>query len=842
MEAIGDRLVHQRVFRNPHLTGEVFGAGGLVREDRGQQVVGEHPLDGGRHPLAGPPAGHRERPGCGPTPAHEEQGYSQNRLGQHRLEGCRLEEREHRLQRERVQVGQGDDDAVIGCRRLEFQVEGPAEALPEREPPSPVDPASEGSVDHELHPARLVEEPLDNHGALARHGAQRGPASGEIADELVGAAGLETRSGAQLVAGLLRRAFVHPFAEFRHPHAQFGGPPRRLSPPEGNRRRCALGVLDPDLSFGDPPDPPGGGPEQEDVAPVALDGEVLVELADDPVLGFGDHLILRRLRDRSAALDGRQPGAPAGAHRAGHDVPVQVGAAPAARGRDAFREHGDEVVEHRPLESPVGVGAAHEIEQLVQIVPLLGRGSRFRHELLGEDVEGRLGDADPVQVSRVHRRDQCRTLDQFIPGGGKEASLRSGSEPMSRAAHPLEGDRDGTGRAELADQVHRTDVDPELEGGGRDDGPDLPGLEPALGLEPHLPGEAPVMGEYGPRGKPFAQIVGQPLRQPAGIHEHEGGVVFLDEGGDPVPDVLHDLVARHRTQFTARNLHREVEFPAVADVNDGRSPRRPRAQEAGHLGYRPDGGGEADALQVAPREPVEAFEREREMASALVARERVDLVHDHGVRGREELTAAGGGEQQVERFRRRDQDVGRLPGHPGPLGGRRVSGAEFGAERGNRIARRRGPRGDSGERDFEIPADIGAQRLERRDIDDARFVRQRSDAGLPGEPVQREQERGERLARAGGRGDQDVFSPRDDGPAPCLGFSGRFETLLEPAGNRGVEAGEQGGQWRFLERGFLFAQCSAGWPLWRNNPFMDRNRESCACFSAPGRPAGDRAR
>ena len=215
----------------------------------------------------------------------------------------------------------------------------------------------------------------------------------------------------------------------------------------------------------------------------------------------------------------------------------------------------------------------------------------------------------------------------------------------------------------------------------------------------------------------------------------------------------------------------------MADINDGRSPRRARAQEAGHVGYRPDRGGEADALQAAPRDPVEAFEREREVASALVARERVDLVHDHGVRGREQLTAAGGGEQQVERFRRRDQDVGRLPGHPGPLSGRRVSGAEFGAERGKGIARRRGPRGDSGERDFEVPADVGAQRLERRDIDDAGFVRQRSDARLPGEPVQREQERGERLARAGRRGDQDVFSPRDDGPALCLGFGGRLETL-----------------------------------------------------------------
>ena len=44
--------------------------------------------------------------------------------------------------------------------------------------------------------------------------------------------------------------------------------------------------------------------EENDVAGHALDGEVLVQRADEGALGLGDHAVVRDLGDGAAALDG----------------------------------------------------------------------------------------------------------------------------------------------------------------------------------------------------------------------------------------------------------------------------------------------------------------------------------------------------------------------------------------------------------------------------------------------------------------------------------------------------------------------------------------------------------
>ena len=70
------------------------------------------------------------------------------------------------------------------------------------------------------------------------------------------------------------------------------------------------------------------------------------------------------------------------------------------------------------------------------------------------------------------------------------------------------------------------------------------------------------------------------------------------------------------------------------------------------------------------------------MRAALVARDRVDLVDDHRLGRREELAAPLGGEQDVQRLRRCDQDVGRLPQHAAALAGGRVARANGDADLG----------------------------------------------------------------------------------------------------------------------------------------------------------------
>src|SRR5437773_767837 len=75
--------------------------------------------------------------------------------------------------------------------------------------------------------------------------------------------------------------------------------------------------------------------------------------------------------------------------------------------------------------------------------------------------------------------------------------------PVPRAPDALEERPDRARRADLTDEVHRPDVDPQLERRRRHDRPDLAALEPLLRLESRLPGEAAVV--HGDRLLPHAR-------------------------------------------------------------------------------------------------------------------------------------------------------------------------------------------------------------------------------------------------------------------------------------------------------------------------------------------------
>src|SRR5882672_9617590 len=77
-------------------------------------------------------------------------------------------------------------------------------------------------------------------------------------------------------------------------------------------------------------------------------------------------------------------------------------------------------------------------------------------------------------------------------------------------------------------------------------------------------------------------------------------------------------------------------------------------------------------------------------------------------------------------------------------------------------------------RNREILVNICGKRLERRDVDDPYFIRQPALLyAFPQEIVDRREERGQGLARAGGRGDERVFAAADGAPAFELGFGRR---------------------------------------------------------------------
>ena len=118
------------------------------------------------------------------------------------------------------------------------------------------------------------------------------------------------------------------------------------------------------------------------------------------------------------------------------------------------------------------------------------------------------------------------------------------------------------------------------------------------------------------------------------------------------------------------------------------------------------------------------------MGAALRAGDGVHLVEDQRVDAAEQLACARG-EQEEERLGRRDQDVRRLAEHRRALLLRRVARPYGDAEL----------RAEAGERPAQVPLDVVVERLERRDVEDAEAL-----SRLGGEPVDRREERGQRLS------------------------------------------------------------------------------------------------
>ena len=183
---------------------------------------------------------------------------------------------------------------------------------------------------------------------------------------------------------------------------------------------------------------------------------------------------------------------------------------------------------------------------------------------------------------------------------------------------------------------------------------------------------------------------------------------------------------------------------------------------------------------------------ERQVRAALVAApRRGSRRRSPCARVRSSSRLALGGQQQVERLGRRHQDVRRALA-PSPRARRRAC---------RRCARARGsargssPRSTaaaaiSGERPLEVPLDVVAERLAAARRRPPRVVvGERARGRLAQQAVDADEERRQRLARAGRRGDQRVAPARDRGPAGGLRLGGASgKRRGEPARTAGWNA------------------------------------------------------
>ena len=99
------------------------------------------------------------------------------------------------------------------------------------------------------------------------------------------------------------------------------------------------------------------------------------------------------------------------------------------------------------------------------------------------------------------------------------------------------------------------------------------------------------------------------------------------------------------------------------------------SQEPCHLVERPLSGGQPDPLRRPFTERRQPFDRQRQVGAALGRHQGMDLVDDDRVDGAERLARVRR-EEQIERFGRCDEDVGRLALKSGPFALRRVAGPD----------------------------------------------------------------------------------------------------------------------------------------------------------------------
>ncbi len=332
----------------------------------------------------------------------------------------------------------------------------------------------------------------------------------------------------------------------------------RLAAPERHRGRLAVRVLDPHLPAAHALHPPGGRAEQEHVAGHALDREVLVEGADHLLLGLGDHRVAEGVGDGAAVGergDPRARAAPAASPftrswcRCTREWPREV-ATPSAsifttssnsaagRARGTGRRGGRARRGSSAFQSSRGAGGDDLLREHVE------RLLRHPHRV---ELARRGSTASSAAHSTSSSRVSAKSTPREIP-------------PLWWPARPTRWSITAIARGEpeLDDEVHRADVDAQLERGGRDHHRELAPLQLLLG------GAAAARAPCCRGGR---RPCPAPSRSPRScatrsaslrvFGEDEQRLVLAGELDEPVVDLPPHLVARDR-----RRARRPASRPA----------------------------------------------------------------------------------------------------------------------------------------------------------------------------------------------------------------------------------------------------------------------------------------
>ncbi len=171
-------------------------------------------------------------------------------------------------------------------------------------------------------------------------------------------------------------------------------------------------------------------------------------------------------------------------------------------------------------------------------------------------------------------------------------------------------------------------------------------------------------------GVTFVEPGGQLLRQAARVGEHDSSAPRQHQLKDALFDMRPERSRRAARFRRAAGVRASRYIGHILDRNGDAHRQRARggriddqrilypAEELRDARDRLHRGGKADALRRLRQQRIESFQADRQLRAAFAARYRVHLIQDQGGDAAQRLAGARG-QHQKQRFRRRDQDIGR---------------------------------------------------------------------------------------------------------------------------------------------------------------------------------------
>ncbi|HEX8827322.1 MAG TPA: hypothetical protein VF778_04335, partial [Xanthobacteraceae bacterium] len=250
------------------------------------------------------------------------------------------------------------------------------------------------------------------------------------------------------------------------------------------------------------------------------------------------------------------------------------------------------------------------------------------HDLLRQNIHRRFRDSDAVKIALANGAHERRAFEQVVARRDEEPAFGNRPAPVSSAADALQRCGDGTGRANLADEIHAANIDSQFERSRGHERADFSRFQFSFCGQPQLARQTAVVCGDGIFPQAFPKMVRHALRQTARVDKNQCRAMLRGQRREAVIDFVPHFVGGHRTKLAAGDFDSQIQFTPMADLYDVRR-RLPCAGEKTAEEF--DGflrRGKTDARQPLTRQMVKAFERERQVRAALIVGDRVDFVDD----------------------------------------------------------------------------------------------------------------------------------------------------------------------------------------------------------------------